>query len=96
VPGGFSGRIAALARRPSGRSADFSKIGVHTCLCLKLVGRRAVWVKPSWYAVSIDDRTINPDLERFMAKRMGADTIESRFADIATRRDCEPHSGSGD
>jgi hypothetical protein len=26
--------------------------------------------------VSAQDRTINPDLERFMAKRMGAQTIE--------------------
>jgi hypothetical protein len=33
----FSTRIAALARRPSGRFADFSEIGAHTCLCLKLV-----------------------------------------------------------
>jgi pimeloyl-ACP methyl ester carboxylesterase len=32
--------------------------------------------KPSWYAVSTEDRTINPDLERFMAKRMNAHTIE--------------------
>lgn len=32
--------------------------------------------KPSWYAVSTDDRTINPDLERFMAQRMKAHTIE--------------------
>ena len=38
---------------------------------------RAAWRdKPSWYAVSTDDRTIDPDLERFMAKRMGATTIE--------------------
>ena len=37
----------------------------------------AAWrSKPSFYAVSTEDRTINPDLERFMAKRMGADTIE--------------------
>ncbi len=37
----------------------------------------AAWrSKPSWYAVSTQDRTINPDLERFMAKRMGATTIE--------------------
>ena len=34
----FSSRIAALARRPLGRFADFREIGVHTCLCLKLVG----------------------------------------------------------
>jgi pimeloyl-ACP methyl ester carboxylesterase len=37
----------------------------------------AAWrSKPSFYAVSTMDRTINPDLERFMAKRMGATTIE--------------------
>lgn len=31
---------------------------------------------PSWYLVSTDDRTVNPDAERFMAKRIGATTIE--------------------
>jgi pimeloyl-ACP methyl ester carboxylesterase len=37
----------------------------------------AAWrTKPSFYAVSTEDRTINPELERFMAKRMGARTIE--------------------
>jgi pimeloyl-ACP methyl ester carboxylesterase len=37
----------------------------------------AAWrSKPSFYAVSAQDRTIDPDLERFMAKRMGARTIE--------------------
>lgn len=37
----------------------------------------AAWrVKPSWYAVSKQDRTIDPDLERFMAARMKATTIE--------------------
>lgn len=38
---------------------------------------QAAWrSKPSFYAVSTEDRTINPDLQRFMAKRMGARTIE--------------------
>lgn len=38
---------------------------------------QAAWrAKPSYYAVSAQDRTINPDLERFMARRMGARTIE--------------------
>jgi pimeloyl-ACP methyl ester carboxylesterase len=32
--------------------------------------------KPSFYAVSKDDQTISPDLERFLAKRMQATTIE--------------------
>jgi pimeloyl-ACP methyl ester carboxylesterase len=37
----------------------------------------AAWrTKPSWYQVSTNDRTINPDLERFLAKRMNATTIE--------------------
>jgi pimeloyl-ACP methyl ester carboxylesterase len=38
---------------------------------------RAAWrIKPTFYAVSKNDRTINPDLERFMAHRMNATTIE--------------------
>lgn len=37
----------------------------------------AAWrQKPSWYAVSNDDRTINPELQRFMARRMKATTVE--------------------
>jgi pimeloyl-ACP methyl ester carboxylesterase len=39
--------------------------------------------KPSFYAVSSEDRTINPDLERFMAKRMGAKTIEVEGSHLA-------------
>lgn len=39
--------------------------------------------KPSWYAVSTEDRTINPDLERFMAKRMGANTIEVKASHVS-------------
>jgi hypothetical protein len=31
----------------------------------------------------MDDRTINPDLERFMAKRMGAKTIEVQASHLA-------------
>lgn len=38
---------------------------------------QAAWrTHPSYYAVSAQDRTIDPDLERFMARRMGAQTIE--------------------
>lgn len=37
----------------------------------------AAWrEKPSFYAVSAKDETTNPDLERFLAKRMKATTIE--------------------
>jgi pimeloyl-ACP methyl ester carboxylesterase len=38
---------------------------------------QAAWRdKPTFYAVSKNDRTIDPDLERFMANRMNARTIE--------------------
>ncbi len=44
----------------------------------------AAWrSKPSFYAVSTEDRTINPDLERFMAKRMGAKTIEVKSSHLS-------------
>ena len=39
--------------------------------------------KPSYYAVSTDDRTINPDLQRFMARRMGAKTIEVKASHLS-------------
>lgn len=37
---------------------------------------KAAWrTKPTYYAVSEEDRTIDPDLQRFLAKRMGAHTV---------------------
>jgi len=45
---------------------------------------QAAWrSKPSFYAVSTEDRTINPDLQRFMAKRMGATTIEVKSSHLS-------------
>jgi pimeloyl-ACP methyl ester carboxylesterase len=45
---------------------------------------QAAWrIKPSFYAVSTEDRTINPDLQRFMAKRMGAKTIEVQASHVS-------------
>jgi pimeloyl-ACP methyl ester carboxylesterase len=44
----------------------------------------AAWrSKPSWYALSAEDWTINPDLQRFMAKRMGAKTIELKASHVS-------------
>ncbi|OWY30594.1 alpha/beta fold hydrolase [Herbaspirillum robiniae] len=38
---------------------------------------QAAWrSKPTWYAVSTNDRTTSPELERFLAARMKAKTIE--------------------
>jgi pimeloyl-ACP methyl ester carboxylesterase len=51
-----------------------------------LAGRtkHAAWrSKPSWYAISTEDRTINPDLQRFMAKRMSAKIIEVKASHLS-------------
>jgi pimeloyl-ACP methyl ester carboxylesterase len=37
---------------------------------------------PSWYLVTQDDRAINPELERFYAKRMGAKTTEIKSSHV--------------
>lgn len=44
----------------------------------------AAWhEKPSWYVVAANDRTINPDYERFVAKRMGAKTFTVQTSHVA-------------
>jgi hypothetical protein len=44
----------------------------------------AAWrSKPSFYAVSTEDRTINPDLERLLTKRMGVKTIEVKSSHLS-------------
>jgi pimeloyl-ACP methyl ester carboxylesterase len=44
----------------------------------------AAWrSKPSWYAVSTEDRTISPELQRFMADRMKAKTIEIKASHLS-------------
>jgi pimeloyl-ACP methyl ester carboxylesterase len=45
---------------------------------------QAAWrSKPSWYAISTEDRTISPELERFMADRMKAKTIEIKASHLS-------------
>ena len=46
--------------------------------------KAAAWKSiPSWYVVSTQDNSINPDLERFMAKRMGAKTKELKASHVS-------------
>lgn len=39
--------------------------------------------KPSWYMVATEDRSINPNQERMMAKRMNAKTVEVKSSHVA-------------
>lgn len=59
-------RIMAVSQKP----ASFATLSGG----LPVVG--AWHTIPAWYIVAQQDRTINPDLERFLAKRMNAHTIE--------------------
>lgn len=44
----------------------------------------AAWkFKPSWYAVSMDDETTSPELQRFLAKRMQATTVELKAGHLS-------------
>jgi pimeloyl-ACP methyl ester carboxylesterase len=46
--------------------------------------KAAAWKTiPSWYVVSTQDNAINPDLERFMAKRIGAQTKEIKASHVS-------------
>ncbi len=46
--------------------------------------KEAAWKTiPSWYLVAKEDRAIQPDLERFYAKRMGAKTTVSKSSHVA-------------
>jgi pimeloyl-ACP methyl ester carboxylesterase len=45
---------------------------------------QAAWkTKPSYYAISLQDRTTSPELERYVAKRMGARTIELESSHVS-------------
>ena len=55
----------------------------HKSLLMSRTTQAAWRSKPSFYAVSTEDRTINPDLERFMAKRMNARTIELQASHLS-------------
>jgi pimeloyl-ACP methyl ester carboxylesterase len=39
--------------------------------------------KPSWYVLATKDRTVHPDLQRFVARRMGATTVEVASSHVA-------------
>jgi len=38
--------------------------------------------KPSWYISATEDRTVNPELQRSVSKRMGATTVEVKSSHV--------------
>ena len=56
------------------------ELATHAAPAANLFSRNAEGIawksKPSWYIVAKNDRTVHPELQRFVAKRMGATTYE--------------------
>ncbi len=71
VPDGEA-RVMAATQKPLAASTFGAKV---TGTAWKTI--------PSWYLVSQDDHAINPDLERFFAKRMNAHTTEVKASHVA-------------
>ena len=64
-------RIIAATQKPVNSSVFGAKV------------TNAAWKNvPTWYIVATEDRAINPDLERFYAKRMGAKTTEIKSSHV--------------
>ena len=62
---------------PGGAAARLGDAGVPVADLFDQKVPGAAWKsKPSWYIVGNNDRTVHPDLERFVANRMGAITYE--------------------
>ncbi len=65
-------RVAAVTQKPLNKSVFGASVP------------EAAWKTiPSWFLVSQDDHAINPDLERFYAKRMNAKTSEVKSSHVA-------------
>ena len=65
-------KVAAATQKPVHNSVFGASVPV------------AAWKTiPSWYLVSQDDHAINPELERFYAKRMNAKTSEVKASHVA-------------
>lgn len=56
---------------------------VHNSVFAATIDTPAWKTIPSWYLVSKEDHALNPDLERFYAKRMGAKTSEIDASHVA-------------
>ena len=65
-------KVAAVTQKP-----------VHSSVFGASVPEAAWKTIPSWFLVSQEDHAINPDLERFYAKRMNAKTSEIKASHVA-------------
>jgi pimeloyl-ACP methyl ester carboxylesterase len=75
-PNKFHADFAADVPAKDAHFMAISQVPISTSSFGTPIANAAWHNKPSWYAVATGDRMINPDLERFMAKRAGSTTVE--------------------
>ncbi len=75
-PKAFHADFAADLPAKEANFMAISQVPISTSIFGTPITNAAWHNKPSWYAVATQDREINPELERFMAKRAGSTTVE--------------------
>ncbi|MDK4736523.1 alpha/beta hydrolase [Rhizobium sp. CNPSo 3490] len=75
-PGAFAAAFAADLPKAEADFLARSQVFAAKQAFSAKVGRPAWRTKPSWSVVATEDRSINPELERDMAKRAGSDITE--------------------
>src|ERR1700744_1142132 len=79
----FVADFAADIPRDEAELMAISQVPISTDSFTHQVKNPAWKHKPVWYMVATDDRSINPDQERMMAKRAKARTIEVKASHVA-------------
>jgi pimeloyl-ACP methyl ester carboxylesterase len=81
-PAQFRGLFAADLPEADAAVAAATQKPIHADIFGARVSAAAWKTIPSYYLVTTEDQAINPDLERFYAKRMGATTVEIKSSHV--------------
>src|SRR5271155_4728085 len=79
----FAADFAADIPRDEAEFMAISQVPISTDSLTHKVTNPAWKHKPTWYMVASEDRSINPDQERMMAKRANATTVEVNASHVA-------------
>src|ERR1700745_454008 len=79
----FVADFAADIPRDEAEFMAISQVAISTDSFPHEVTNHAWEQKPTWYMVATEDRSINPDQERMMAKRANAKTVEVNASHVA-------------
>ena len=79
----FAADFAADIPRDEAQFMAIAQVPISTDAFTHKVTNPAWKTKPTWYMVAAEDRSINPDQERMMAKRAKAKTVDVKSSHVA-------------